>query len=943
MNLLEMSLSTSVFIVVIALIRRFFLNRLPKRALLVLWWIALFRLLVPVSIPSSFSIYTLFQGEADRGEVTVLHGQMILSDADVGGVSGSRTEAEQGQPEGVIKAGTDNAAAGQMGLSDVSPGAMKEGGLRIGWSLGTLVLAVFFLTSYIRCFREFRTSFPAENDFPAKWLAFHRLLRPVSIRISGMINTPLTYGILRPVILMPEDTDWEEEEKLCHVLEHEFVHIKRLDSLAKLIMTAALCIHWFNPIVWRMYLLCNRDLELSCDEAALQRLGVEQRAAYARTLISMEEKRVAPVPLFNTFGKSAANQMEERITAVMKTRKHTFVTIFMTSLLVVVTAVVFATSARAAVKPAQADWERGFTKEETEMLHALWFEDYESMTISEFRGKSQSMTDTKEYLKVIERFSQQQEKTPASWQSDAPLSLRDFADYFYNIYEPLNADKWQTREFGDFVCQDFSTGEHENYPVVPLEYFLFMTILEPEELTVGEYFEARRGVYEDLDRFWQERTVQELTDEAFMNRAIESKIKEITERRGSKALKLSIDYFYNPIDLQNVSEEESSGTGEETRYGNKQDPRRWPMGTRQDYDSLLALMNQDGIPYGEMAVADFNRSLLEWAEEDYERAERIGEDAVLSDYQVSLSEEERRFVELTMRLSGGENAQLVRGIYNGTQPEDPWWGGRSLYKTAFDGQAFCTLYYQFPYHIQDDGRITVSERDERLEKMEQEIFELFQSLEFEELLTLEKEDIVKRLELLAESLSDEKLTVYIAEDQIGFEHVDGAEYDILLNDRDSSGITVDAALLSYDGTDNMYLKEMITNRTQKTISRVEYCMLAYGEDGSPLKIRWNFLDSSASESYEYFTWSDGEILPGDTRSLPGGWSVYDSTSTYGLEPPAEEYKVKYVLLGIRQIEFGDGSIWLDPDFEEWLADHKGREVDSESLRGYYPFDREISE
>lgn len=828
--------------------------------------------------------------------------------------------------------------------------------LKMSFSASVLIIVIVLLRklflnrlpkTYIRCCREFRMSFPVKNNFTKRWLADHRLLRPVSVRTSDLVSTPLTYGIFHPVILVPKDTDWREEKKLCHVMEHEYVHIKRMDSLAKLVMTAAVCVHWFNPIVWRMYLLYNRDLELSCDEAALQRLGVEQRAAYARTLISMEERRAAPEPLFNAFGRNAVNQMEERITAVMKTKRHNFITIFMTMLLVAATAIVFATSARAAADSKaetasgseETGWEKEFTQKETEMLLALQFEGYEDMTVSEFRKKSQIMTDTIEYLSVIERFSGLQEKISAAWQENTSLSLQNFADYFYHVYEPLNADKWQTREFGDYVQRDFSTGEHENYPVVPLEYFLSMTILAPDELTVGQYCDVRRGVHEDLEDFWQEWAVEELADETFMKAAIEDKVREITKRRGSQSLKLSINYFYNPTDLRNAVTESDSETGDNP----VQDPRQWPMGTRQDYDSLLSLMNRDGISYGERSVEDFNGLLLDWADEDYERAERIGEDAALGDYRVSLSRQERRFVELTTQLSGGENAQLVRSIYRGTSQEDPWWGGRSLYKNAFDGAAFCTLYYQFSYHIPDKSRITVSERDQRIERMELSIFEFFQDLEFEELLDMEKEDVAKRLEILAKELSDEKLTVYIIEDQIGFEHIDREEYSILLNDTETSGITVDAALLNYDGSDNMYLREMVTNRTEKTISRAEYCMLAYGEDGSPLKIRWNFLDSSAEESCEYLTWSDGRILPGDTRSLPGGWSIYDSDSTYGLEPPAEEYKVEYVLLGIRQIVFEDGSAWLNPDYEKWLADHKGKKMDPESLTGYYPFDCEIPE
>lgn len=90
---------------------------------------------------------------------------------------------------------------------------------------------------------------------------------------------------------MPKKTDWTDETALRYVLEHEFVHIQRFDVLSKLLLIAAVCVHWFNPLVWVMYVLANRDLELSCDETVLRRFGGDIRAAYARVLIRMEAAR----------------------------------------------------------------------------------------------------------------------------------------------------------------------------------------------------------------------------------------------------------------------------------------------------------------------------------------------------------------------------------------------------------------------------------------------------------------------------------------------------------------------------------------------------------------------------------------------------------------------------------------------------------------------------
>ena len=108
---------------------------------------------------------------------------------------------------------------------------------------------------------------------------------------AGRISSPLTFGVLRPVILVPKKTDWTDETALRYVLEHEFVHIQRFDVLSKLLLIAAVCVHRFNPLVLVMYVLANRDLELSCDETVLRRFGGDVRAAYARVLIRMEAAR----------------------------------------------------------------------------------------------------------------------------------------------------------------------------------------------------------------------------------------------------------------------------------------------------------------------------------------------------------------------------------------------------------------------------------------------------------------------------------------------------------------------------------------------------------------------------------------------------------------------------------------------------------------------------
>ena len=195
-----------------------------------------------------------------------------------------------------------------------------------------------------KCRKEFQTSLPVGNDFTKNWLSVHQQRRRIFIRQSSRFSAPLTYGVFHPVILMPTSTKWENTDSLEYVLAHEYVHIRRFDSIRKLVLIVVLCVHWFNPLVWVMYILANRDIELSCDEAVVRLFGESAKTAYARALISMEETRSGLTPLCNNFSK---NGIEERITAIMKIKKTTVFSLVLAGFIVVGTATAFATSANA--------------------------------------------------------------------------------------------------------------------------------------------------------------------------------------------------------------------------------------------------------------------------------------------------------------------------------------------------------------------------------------------------------------------------------------------------------------------------------------------------------------------------------------------------------------------------------------------------------------------
>ena len=354
MSLLQMSFLGTVIILLIVVLRAVLINRLPKKTFLILWWIALIRLLVPFSIKSVTSIYSLLQSiYSDINPVRTAQTTTFLP------IHGNMPEIANGLSEAMVQR-TESISI-----------------LSVIWLAGLLLCFGFFAVSYIKCYREFRFSLPVENDILEAWKEKHPLKRSLSIRQTETIAAPLSYGVIRPVILMPKNTEWKNIYQLRYVLEHEYVHIRRLDMLTKLIMIAAVCIHWFNPLVWVMYILFNRDLELSCDETVVRRFGMDIKSVYATALISMEEKKSGLTPLCNSFSKNA---IEERIRAIMKIKKTSKFAVIISVVLVICVTGGFATSASSLEKKTETAQENGET---TVALNEVNIREDESLSSSD--------------------------------------------------------------------------------------------------------------------------------------------------------------------------------------------------------------------------------------------------------------------------------------------------------------------------------------------------------------------------------------------------------------------------------------------------------------------------------------------------------------------------------------------------------------------------------
>ena len=316
MSLFQMSVAGGVLILFIVLIRALAIHRLPKTTFLALWMIAALRLLLPFSIPLTFNIHI---------------GLDVFSDVVQELPSGNIASTLPG----------DSPPSYDIGTAVPSPATEHISTFEILWLVGVLLLAIYFSISYFRSMRKFRMSIPDNTPYIQNWLTAHQISRPLVVRSSDLISSPLTYGILHPVILLPKKLDRNDQVALKYVLTHEYVHIRRFDAITKILFAAVLCIHWFNPFVWVMYVLANRDMELSCDAWVIRMMGAKNRSSYALMLIKMEERRNGMSALCSHFGKNA---ISERIEAIMKFKKTSILACAFALVLVVGATTAFATS-----------------------------------------------------------------------------------------------------------------------------------------------------------------------------------------------------------------------------------------------------------------------------------------------------------------------------------------------------------------------------------------------------------------------------------------------------------------------------------------------------------------------------------------------------------------------------------------------------------------------
>lgn len=258
---------TTGFLILAVIVLRFLFRKLPKNPQLLLWALVALRLAIPFSLESSLSLMPKTEA------VSVLTGSTVIS---------PRNLSEMPVPTATVPA---PAVAPQPSFSQkVLPAASQasaaqapftgpsgtENGLLVVctllWLLGAAGMLTYCLAAYLRLRKKLSVSLRLDGN----------------VYLCDGIPAPFLLGLFRPRIYLPSGLS---PEARTYVLAHERAHLRHGDAWWKLLGFFLLSVYWFHPLIWVGYWLFCRDLEMACDERAVNGMDHCQRKSYACTLL----------------------------------------------------------------------------------------------------------------------------------------------------------------------------------------------------------------------------------------------------------------------------------------------------------------------------------------------------------------------------------------------------------------------------------------------------------------------------------------------------------------------------------------------------------------------------------------------------------------------------------------------------------------------------------
>lgn len=193
------------------------------------------------------------------------------------------------------------------------------------WALGAIILFAKYMIEYRRFQRIVkRWGVEVTDPITLETYEFTKARmgleeKDIPLLICNTISTPMLTGLFKPVILLPDKDISDEEMEL--ILEHELTHYKHKDLLVNLLGITALCLHWFNPILYLCFPTIYGDGESYCDETVLKNKDKDYRRFYGEVIISMIETSPAKPIALSTCFYAKKLSIKRRLYSIMETNK----------------------------------------------------------------------------------------------------------------------------------------------------------------------------------------------------------------------------------------------------------------------------------------------------------------------------------------------------------------------------------------------------------------------------------------------------------------------------------------------------------------------------------------------------------------------------------------------------------------------------------------------
>lgn len=301
-NLMQIGLTVSLAALVPLILRRLMKKRYPARMVCVVWAILALRLLIPVQLtlpqaPVQVMPRTSYVVQSDQ--TAFRQAGLPVTQTPTRWVTGTQAQTLSAADTGTVKT---------VDITDI---------LLTLWLAGVIACVLWQGIGYYRLIRSLKgTSRSVEradlHTILQEQCADLVIDREIPLRVSSAADCPMLAGFIHPTLYLPDERISRTDA--AFIFRHELTHYKHGDLWLKLLLLAARCLHWFNPLVHLIARFAQEDIEAACDDAVVRGHDGAYRRAYGETIlrsaIAQSQKRKALVSCFGDDKKTLMRRFE---------------------------------------------------------------------------------------------------------------------------------------------------------------------------------------------------------------------------------------------------------------------------------------------------------------------------------------------------------------------------------------------------------------------------------------------------------------------------------------------------------------------------------------------------------------------------------------------------------------------------------------------------------